>query len=45
MLAQRKDLKPCAGRAPSLIGRGKSHAPFLGDGGAAMRCCYPTRGF
>lgn len=23
--------------------RGNSHAPFLGSGDAAMRCCYPTK--
>jgi hypothetical protein len=23
--------------------RGDSHVRFLGGGGAAMRCCYPTR--
>lgn len=23
--------------------RGDSHVRFLGDGGAVMRCCYPTK--
>ncbi|NIG16268.1 hypothetical protein F3J36_19835 [Pantoea sp. Cy-640] len=34
---------PIAGIYKGLSGmRGNLHVPFLGGGGAVMRCCYPT---